>query len=342
MNSFLFRGMTVAILYGVVGLQAQQPEGLAPAPTVSVNNSAEATVAGSVLAPAVGGSPTSKAALRAQVAQLREKGEQAKGTAQRREVAIEEALTLAKLAGDGVEAERQRRHQLVAELMQDEAIPRAKRLEVAATSANVDVFIDRRLTREQKIAKFAAVAWQLVERFPQEPDSYDALVRIARDSDEASAQEIALRLLVSAAPETVKSDARSLLNQLELVGEPLFDLLPADCAKPEWRGRRICLFTWSTRSAQPLRLAAALRARLSLDTILIGVCVDPDAETVRRVAATQTVPTELLYEGLRSELCARLAIDRPGLVYLTDQNGHLASVSGLTRVKNERSYAAQP
>ena len=275
-----------------------------------------------------------RVALRARLGQLRQQAERPRGAQENREAQIEEAIVLSRLAGDGNAAEKQQRYKLVAELVSDPAIPRTKRLEVAATSANADVFADRTLSRSERMSRFAEVAWRLARDFPDEPESYEALLRIAANSGDTAARQIANDLLASKGPESVKAGARTLLSRLDLIGKPLSAFLPAEIAAHIQPGQAVCLFTWTSKHPKSLAIAAMLKERLPAGTFLVGICVDDDIVTARNYAAQRVTPAELLYDtqGVNSALAIRLGLVRPGQVYLTNPDGRISTISGLDQL----------
>lgn len=256
-----------------------------------------------------------------------------------RAAAIEEALTLVELAPDGFPGENERRRTLVATLVADTSVSAPKRFQLKAASENIDVALNRLLKPEQKLAAFEQVAWGLVKDFPENPEGYESLLRIARDSDDNQARTIATALIASSAPEGVKAGAIRLLQRLELVGKPLRDFLPAGLIVPEQHNAPLCLYTWTARYPQSLDLAGRLRALLPSQTILIAVCVDEEVEHARGVFAERKPPALPLYDpaGLRSAFCQALMLDRPGEVYLIGSDGQIATVAGLKKLLKERA-----
>ena len=280
-----------------------------------------------------------KATLRQKVAQLRQKAEDNRGTEAARDSAIEEALTLVKLAPDGIPEENDRRRALVAQLVADGSVPNDKRFQLLAISANTDVALNRTLKPEQKLAAFEQVAWSLVSDFPENPEGYESLLRIAQDSDDAQARSIATRLAASSASERVKAGAKDVLERLNLVGKPLSELFPMELAHLVRNKKAVCLVTWTARHPHSLSLVKGLRASLPSDATLLAVCLDEDVQPARRIFEAQKLTAEPVYsaDGLRSRLYQQLHFDRPGQVYLADAESRITTVAGLKKLMKERS-----
>jgi hypothetical protein len=245
---------------------------------------------------------------------------------------------LARLARGGDNAEVVRRKQLVAELLSDSSLSPQTRFRLAASSANSDIFGDRSLSRPIRMRAFAEVAWQLAKDFPENFESYESLLRIARQSDDAHARGIALKLVEAPVPEDIKERAQILLSRLEFVGKSLPPLLVPDVEIDPKTTKHICLFTWSAKVPQSLSQAKALRELMPAHSTIIAVCLDEDSEDVRATAQTEAVGAIMYFSasGSKGLLCSRLLFDEAGQVYVTDKNAHIVSVLGWNKLMADR------
>lgn len=270
--------------------------------------------------------------LRAEAHALRSRRSRSKDQNEAREVLVAEAEVLIRLAASKDDTLSARRREVVDELKRDDKLPQTEKLRLVAASLNVDVVADRTLSPDQRMSAYADVAWRLVHEFPENPERYASLLRIARDSSDSQARSIANRILSSDAPPEVKAQARKVLQRIALIG----------CSLSEIAGVRlvdtapdstICLFSWSVRNPQSLTLSRLVKEGLGSRTKFVAVCIEGDAETAKAVvdAYDPTIESIIPDGGAESELCRRLMIDGPA-VYLADASGKIATVSGLNSV----------
>jgi len=279
---------------------------------------------------AVGRLPIQKVdalSLRAKAEALRAKAAEKRGTKEGQDAELEEAEVLIKLPPQQDRALDLRRRLLVEKLTKDRTIPADTRFRLAGTSANVEVSRNRTLDPGSRMAAYAAVAWKLVEDFPENPEGYASLLRIARDSSDELAADIANQLLISKAPEGIKNAARVLRSRMDLLGKRFVDVVGNDMDLP--LSGPICLFAWSGNNVRSLGLAKILMRELPSGTIVVGVCVDGDTPEARAAAAALEEPIRWVYpaRGGASGLCQRLLLTESA-IYLISAAGNIDTVSG--------------
>ena len=279
-------------------------------------------------------------ALRAKAKALQVEAGKKRSAHKTQEVEIEEAETLIKLASQKDPDLDLRRHQLIDKLRRDKTVPKDTRFRLAGISANIEVSRNRDLDPGQRMAAHAAVAWKLVEEFPDNPEGYASLLRIARDGDDTLAASIANQLLISKAPEHIKNNARALRSRIDLVGKP-FAQVVADYMDLPTQGP-VCLFTWSGRNPRSLGLAEILKHELPAGTTIVGVCVDGDTPEARAAAAAMSLPVKWVYPagGTTSELCQQLLLTESA-IYLVSAEGKINTVSGFNWLASHRWQKAR-
>lgn len=280
-------------------------------------------------------------ALRAKAKVLRDKSSKRPGTKEAQEAELEEADILIKLAAQKDPELDQRRHQLVEKLKKDETLPKSTRFRLAGASANIEITTDRTLDSDARMDAYAKVAWKLVEDFPENPESYASLLRIARDSNDAQAAKIAADLLLSAAPDAVKEAALVLHERSKLVGRSFAEVV-GDAIQADMPTDSICLLTWTASRPETLTIAHRIVQDLPSGTVLVAICLDVDSTAARVLAEEKKVPAFFVYpEGGRSSLlCQRLHLG-DGSVYLIDANGKITTTSALRQLGAQRRQKAK-
>ena len=279
-------------------------------------------------------------ALRAKAKILREKAGEKLGTKETREAELGEVEILVKLASQNDPELDLRRHKLVEKLRKDDAVPNDTRFRLAGLSGNTDVSRNRTLDPTQRMAAYAEVAWKLVEEFPDNPEGYASLLRIARDGNDALAASIADQLLASKAPEHIKNNASKMRSRIDLRGKLFAEVVGRDIELPT-QGP-VCLFTWSGRNPRSLGLAEILKRELPAGTTIVGVCVDGDTPEARAATATVSLPVKWVYPagGTTSEFCQRLLLTESS-IYLVSAEGKINTVSGFHWLASQRWQKAK-
>lgn len=291
---------------------------------------------------AVGRLPVQKVdthSLRAKAEALQAKAAEKRGTKEGQEAELEEAEVLIKLTQQDRTLDLRRRI-LIEKLTKDRTVPADTRFRLAGTSANVEVSRNRTLDPGSRMAAYAEVAWKLVEDFPENPEGYASLLRIARDSSDELAARIADQLLVSEAPDDIKNAARLLRSRIDLLGKRFVDVVGNDITLPT-QGPA-CLFAWSGRNPRSLGLAEILKRELPAETMIVGVCVDGDTPEARAAAAAVNLSVQWVFPtgGAKSELCQRLLLTEAA-VYLVSADGRIETVSGFHWLASQRWQKAK-
>lgn len=251
--------------------------------------------------------------------------------AQAREAKRLEALALLFAQQLGDDSQGRRLEQAVAAVRRDPQLTAHDRYEVAALADHQKLARQqRKLTRGKRVAGLEQVERALVTEFPDQPDSYEALLHLAESEltgDEAC--RIARDLAVTVGPPTwVVTRAQTLLQRYALVGQPLARLWPTTVpALPA--GGPVVLYSWSSDSPASLVLAQDLAKRFPAGTLFLGVCLDEDVVLGQSLADQFGLSGAPFYDaqGPQGLLAQRLMLNDAGLVYLADEGGVLRSVS---------------
>lgn len=290
---------------------------------------------GSAPAPAGAALPESVDQLRTQAAALRGVTERSRGTESWHQAAIAEVKTLSRLgaARDGLLTARRRT--LVSELAGDDRIPSSTRCSLEALSANADIAADQSTSPNEKLERFAEVAWRLALKYPERRQCYETLLRVARDSSDVDAAAIARRMLTSDAPPDIKNQAHLVVSRAKLVGENIHELAKGSVVLPKGS---LCLVTWSAKTPPSIALIERLRAILPSSTTIVAICLDPECEESRGVAHDRGPGCELLFNdgGRLTHFADALLIQSVGLVYLTDAQGSILTTSGLNKLMTDQ------
>lgn len=311
-------------------VEAQTATGSSPRPGLANEQAARVQLA-----------KTDAEAVRAKVASLRQISESKPGTREARDALVEEVFTLGRLASVGDAKLDHRRRDLAEKLSKDHSLPTDDRHRVAAFSANVDVINNRSLEFDQRMDAFAQVAWRMAKEFPDRPDRYASLLRIAADSNDTQARSIAEGVLAADAPDEIKAQATLLLGRLGLVGQNVRILVGDNAELPE-ANAPVCLLAWSQQSPGTLNAAKFIRTQLPPNATILAVCLDGDTPDARDHFYAQGLNLTAVFpnRALDSGLCKTLYLYGPA-VYLTDSKGLITTVSGINWLKKHRSNKAK-
>jgi len=154
-------------------------------------------------------------------------------------------------------------------------------------------------------------------------------------SDEAGLQT-AKELVGTAAPETVKQQARIVIDRQSLIGKPVLDLVATmpelKTAFEKQQGHPTLLYTWSVLSPPSVALAQKLSAELPSRVGLIGLNLDDDVAAAKASVDAAHLRGEHCFNS--RALAGVLTMHGPGLIFIIDENGLLTSVSAQRNLAN--------
>jgi len=187
---------------------------------------------------------------------------------------------------------------------------------------------DRSLAYEQ-------AARALFAEFFAAPEAAEALLQVARASEDARAGVLAAELLaLPSAPASVQHAAGVLAARQALTGRSL-RALAATALGPEHPLARptaqpLILYAWHSASRSSLALAGKIAALAPPGALIFGVCLDAgDLAPARALAEAGGVPGGQIFHplGRRGAFAAASQLVEPGLVYTAGPDGLVLSVS---------------
>jgi hypothetical protein len=249
-----------------------------------------------------------------------------------KEAKVSEALLLLQARSVGDTSQESRRKQRVDEIRRDSTIAKHDRLHVAALADHLEVAAIPNLTWPQRAAAYEKAIRKLMVEFPNEPECYEGLLRLATDGTDERAVSIANELVRAPVSVAVKSDAQLLLERFALIGRPLVDVAfsalgeRTTFAAP--KGTAVAVYTWVSSDPSSLAVAQLLAAKAPSGTKFVGINLDGGTPGVRGVAASTKLPGNQIYlEGPTAPLARALKVATAGLIYLADTTGAIRSVS---------------
>ena len=251
-----------------------------------------------------------------------------------------EAVMLLRAAEAGDTSNEVRRQRLVDEVRADKLIEARKRCELVAREAILGV--ERKGVRPfaEKLADYEAVSRSLAAEFPEVPDSYASLVQIAKHAASDEQEKKILRdVLAMPATAGIKAEARAMLNRHALLGQSLSMLVQPILGEgnpvEKGAGKRIVVYSWASDNQESIDRARTIAQQARPETVVIGVCLDRiDLSPAKELVAAQSLPGFQVYDwlGRKGELAQQLAMTDPGLVYVTDANAVISTVSAQRNV----------
>jgi len=200
---------------------------------------------------------------------------------------------------------------------------------------NLAVARRRGLTDSDRSLAYEQAARALLAEFPAAPEAAEALLQVARASDDARARALAAELLaLPSAPASVQHAATVLTARQALTGHSL-RALAAAALGPEHSLARpttqpLIVYSWHSASRSSLALAGRLAALAPPGSLIVGVCLDAgDLAPARALAEAGAVPGGQVFHplGRRGAFAAASLLVDPGLVYTAGPDGLILSVS---------------
>jgi hypothetical protein len=249
-----------------------------------------------------------------------------------------ESLCLGMAALRGDLAHETRRRTLIGQIRNDKTLTPDRVAEAVALNLQVEIAQQRFASYAAHLAARESAARALIDEFPAIAAGYETLLAVGSDSGPLRGKAIAEELIRSRSPAGVKSEARVVLDQYELVGQSVGALI-AQAGASELpagaKGKSIILYAWSSADTASLRAAKQL-GWTARETFVVGVNLDQDANIARQVAVREKLPADQYYDT-SGRLAGALKMARPGRAYLIDQNGIIQDVFGLERMNEKLS-----
>ena len=248
-----------------------------------------------------------------------------------------EARTLFLAAEAGDASQEARRKTLVESIRRDPGLAVGKRSEISAWAANWEIRQQKNLTIPERLEAHEQVARSLAVEFPTVPEVYESLYAIARSRDDEKGRQLMQDLLTMPAPDTVKAQARQMIERYALEGRSLGEVATAAAGanSPAAQAKGVVvIYTWASWSKGSLALASRLPSTAPSGATFIGVCLDTDLNAARAAAQAAGLPGTQIYDsrGGAGALAQQLRLTEPTLVYLTDANGLITTVSGVRQL----------
>lgn len=248
---------------------------------------------------------------------------------------MNEALSLVAAAEQGDRSQSSQLAALVAGLRADPRVPEYDRYVLVARASALDL----KPAGDDQKAKFAAyadLARKLIGEFPQQSEPYASLLALAEDStDTTAAGQLAVELLDSKAPDTIKVGAGRLLDREAMVTTPIDFAAKDSLGRPltlaQFRGKVVVLYVWTGRAKGGATWVQSFVGKGNDQTVFIGLNFDPDQATAQ-LQMEQVAPGSIqIYDpaGMGGMVGTALKITRNRTVYLVDRAGVLQDVHGL-------------
>jgi hypothetical protein len=251
-----------------------------------------------------------------------------------------EAILLLNALYQGETSIEGRARQAVQAIRSDVSLPEPMRAEVVGT-AGFMAALGKNLKGPDLLADYEATARSLILEFPGQPQGYETLATIARESDETRSKALAQELLNMPAPESVKGQARFLLARYQLVGAPLDPILNdagvEAAIKAVRKDRPSLIYTWATWSPGSVKLGQDLAKRNLGGVNVLAVNLDENVTAAQGLAAQSGLPGTLLYDarGVGGALAKGLKLSAAPQVYFVDAEGVVRDVRGTDHLEEK-------
>jgi len=170
--------------------------------------------------------------------------------------------------------------------------------------------------------------------FPSQPQGYESLLTLARESSAAEAKALLEELIAMNPPASVKAEAERHLERFGFVGEQFEELLIGDAGAEVKAaiepGKPVVLYSWATWSPGSFALARELAKRDLTRATILALNLDNDVKAAQELAAREALPGRMIYDaaGPYGVVAGRLRINGAPLVFLIDSEGTVRDVRG--------------
>jgi hypothetical protein len=244
-----------------------------------------------------------------------------------------EAVLLLNALHQGESSIEGRVRKTIDDIRKDKSLPESMRSEVVGTARFMGA-VRKNLKGAELFAEYEAIARSLILEFPGQPQGYESLYAIARDSEEAHGKALAQEILNMTAPEPVKRNAALLLARYQMVGKKLDGILEdagdATAIQAFRKNRPTLIYTWATWSPGSIKLGQDLAKRGLGGINVLAVNLDEDVAAAQALAASSGLPGILLYDprGQGGALAKGLKLNGAPQVYFVDAEGIVRDVRG--------------
>jgi len=168
--------------------------------------------------------------------------------------------------------------------------------ELVATFKMADaVRSTKQASRTEILSAIAAAARDLQAEFPDQPQGFESLLNVARESDDEAMRALLKEMDLLPAPAHLKADAVRLTTRLDLGGKGLPTVLAgiADfpTSSPE---RSVIIYGWSMSDEPGAMFIHSLSSQF--DAEFVGVNLDWDGQAARRFAEVHNLPGVQIYD----------------------------------------------
>jgi hypothetical protein len=246
-----------------------------------------------------------------------------------------EALTLVSAAESGDRSQSSRLTTLVNAVRADPTVSEYDRYVLVARSTALDLKPADK-TRKAKFAAYADLDRKLIAEFPNQSEPYASLLALAEDSsDTGAAGQLAVELMDSKAPDTIKAAASRILDREAMVGTSLDFSATDGNGQPltlsQFRGKVVVLYVWTGSVPRGASGIPNLLARANAQTVFVGLNFDTDSAPGKTQIAQFAPDSIQVYDptGPTGALATTLHLTRCPTVYLIDRQGILQDVHGI-------------
>jgi len=251
-----------------------------------------------------------------------------------------EVKALINAARLGDTSQSQRIDQLVEVVRKDATLPAAGRCEVVAMRQYQATNLGHLGSETARAEVIERIERSLIEEFPAVPNGYEALLQLARHSDDIKGAALATELAdKTAAPDFVKEGAKDLLGRYGLNGRSLGDFLPEAIMgklSSGTGGGETVVYAWASENSRSLSFARFLVKSAPAGVGLVGVCLDKDEAKARATALEQGLGELQVYDS-GGQMAAKLRFDSAPLAYIAGTDGKIRTVSGVRELSQRWS-----
>jgi thiol-disulfide isomerase/thioredoxin len=209
----------------------------------------------------------------------------------------------------------------------------------AYRQVNLDAIKEQSVSQEAAIAKLEEGARRLIKEFPKRPESFSLLVNIMMQSDNDKARKIAEELVAHpAAPEQLKAQGQSLLNQMVFLGQTLdLKFTAVDGRKVDLaalKGKVVLLDFWATWCGPCVEEMPSVKATYQKlhekGFEIVGINFDQDKDRLRQFVQEMQLPWPQYFEesDAPNVIGAKYKISSFPTMWMLDKTGKLREMNG--------------
>lgn len=238
-----------------------------------------------------------------------------------------EAVSLLRAVQTGSVTQEPKALRLGHEFRADSTNASAARFQVASTMTQIKVSKKQIRDRDALMAEYEQSAFDLYGEFPNEPQVFEMMLGVARNSKPEKARALVERIHRMPAPAEVKAQAADIVARLDMPGKSLplewQDENGDSRTLAEYKGRPVVFYVWGTGATGSESALAEFAKSGRSDVEIVSVNIDRNVEQAKTAKRDGLQGKSSYFDerGLDGPLAKQLKVARVPAVHVVDASG---------------------